>query len=142
MRRILILLQLVFDPSMPTLSKLKGPSDCFTCKPCAFSVSMLLQKGLEIRPVRNPKLTQFLQIFFWFICRATGTNYVRNRSKTFSWITTCLYELKFLTLSFGIILLLFWRYNISFSSYKQPIRFSNVYNENVIYLLFEVFFTR
>ena len=64
MRRILILLQLVFDPSMPTLSKLKGPSDCFACRPCAFSVSMLLQKGLEIRPVRNPKLTQFLQIFF------------------------------------------------------------------------------
>ena len=66
-RRILILLQLVFDPSMPTLSKLKGLSDCFaSCRPWAFSVSMLLQKGLEIRPVslRNPKLTQFLQIFF------------------------------------------------------------------------------
>ena len=64
-QRILILLQLVFDPSMPTLSKLKGLSDCFaSCRPWAFSVSILLQKGLEIRPVRNPKLTLFLQIFF------------------------------------------------------------------------------
>jgi hypothetical protein len=49
---------------MPTLLKLKGLSDCFACRLCAFSVSMLLQKGLEIRPVRNPKLTSVLQIFF------------------------------------------------------------------------------
>jgi hypothetical protein len=48
-QRIRILLQLVFDSSMPTLSKLKGLSDCFACRPWAFSVSMPLQKGLEIQ---------------------------------------------------------------------------------------------
>ena len=128
MQRILIyLIEARFWSLYANTFEIKRPADCFACRPCAFSVSMLLQKGLEIRPVRNPKLTQFLQIFFWFICRATGTDFGRNRSKTFSWITTCLYELKFLTLSFGIILLLFWRYNISFSSYKQPILWNTIF---------------
>ena len=71
--------------------EIKRPADCFACRPCAFSVSMLLQKGLEIRPVRNPKLTQFLQIFF-DLAAGLPEPILAGIEKTFSfklsWITT------------------------------------------------------